>query len=424
MVNWLSWQFLLLRTQFPGQVVKLCLLPLRFPHCPLFNHHDDLCSHPSSCISLTLLSLLKVAMSVSSSAAPTFDELADAALKEMQRQQREQQQSIEQQISKNPFDTAVLMPGVPATVTTSTTVGGRTVVRKVPTNPSPTSNSNNSNKTLSTAAQPTPSPTTASATPTTTITSATAPTTTITSATSSTSPNPTSAASFDPSAEPPLPVAPAEEVSNLEIAHLNETNVAALLSQQKANAHLTSHLSTALATQLHTIQQQHTKLAYIRSELAKLDASLSENINTLRSEIEGVGREVLYAQTEFDKKEKEYLEARKVLAKVKQRKLLLTGHLDYIILTNEVDKAKKLKELERQMFGGSGSGSEDGSGGTADESGGGGNEVVKVVAAAVPQPTAPPAFGGFGDDDSGSAAASSGGRHTSGNGTVNGSGRR
>ena len=352
-------------------------------------------------------------MSASSSLAPTFDELAEAALKEMQRQQREQQQAIEHQISKNPFDNngGVLMPGVPATVTTSSTVGGRTVVRKSPANPSPT---NNSSRALSTAPQPAPIPPAA-------IAVISPPHSATLSTTASTSPSAAPSASFDPSAEPPLPVAPVEETSNLEIAHLNETNVAALLSQQKANAHLTSHLSTALTSQLHSIQQQHAKLAYIRAELAKLDASLSDNINTLRTEIETVGREVLYAQTEFDKREKEYLEARKVLARVKQRKLLLTGHLDYIILTNELDKAKKLKELERQMFGGGGGDDNTAADGTAKaaDAGNGGGAAVAVVA--VVQPVAPPAFGGFGEDDGGGGA---GGRQAAGNGQPNGTGRR
>ena len=46
------------------------------------------------------------------------------------------------------------------------------------------------------------------------------------------------------------------------------------------------------------------------------------------------------AQRDFDEKERLYIESRKHLAKVKQRKLLLTGHLDFIILTNEKNKGK------------------------------------------------------------------------------------
>ena len=343
------------------------------------------------------------------SAAPTFDELADAALLEMQRQQREQQDAIQRQISKNPFDAAV---------TTSTTVGGRTIVRKTPANPSPT---NHSSKALSTAPQPAPAPPRTTSAP-------AAPNAAVSPASGATSP--ASPAAFDPAAEPSLPAAPAEEVHNLEIAQLNETNVAALLSQQKANAYLTSHLSTALSSQLQSIQAQQSKLSYIRSELAKLDVALSENINTLRSEIEAVGREVLYAQTEFDKREKEYLEARKLLAKVKQRKLLLTGHLDYIILTNEQDKAKKLKELERRMFGPNDDNAPDeAAAGKAENGTVDGVKATSPVAAVQQQPqpvavpVAAPAFGGFGEDESGSNTGAPGGARPV-NGQVNGNGRR
>ena len=383
-------------------------------------------------------------MSAASSAPPTFDELAELALAEMQRQQREQQQAIEHQIAHSPHATTVLMPGVPSNVTSSTTVGGRTVIHKAPANAaSPT-------KALSTAAQqPSASPTTstnpfAQTSPTHAASSSAA-------SASTTSTSPAAPTPHDPSAVPPPPAAPAEEVHNMEIATLNETNVAALIAQQRSNAHLTTHLSTALTTQLQTIQAQHAKLAYIKSELAKLDASLTENINTLRGEIEGVGREVLYAQTEFDKREKEYLEARKQLAKVKQRKLLLTGHLDYIILTNEQDKAKKLKELEKKLFGkeddtaadppttasthptsaSSSDAGRAGSGASNGEKAGVGAAAV-VAASAPPPPPAQPAFGGFGDDDSSGGGGGGGGggpggagsRQSALNGQANGTGKR
>ena len=83
--------------------------------------------------------------------------------------------------------------------------------------------------------------------------------------------------------------------------------------------------------------------------------------------------------------------------------LLLTGHLDFIILTNEKEKAKKLKELERQLFG-------KGAGAEAEP------ERQTQVKAVLPHingtTTAPPAavrnvieevkapsFGGFGGED-------------------------
>ena len=70
----------------------------------------------------------------------------------------------------------------------------------------------------------------------------------------------------------------------------------------------------------------------------------------LRAEIESVGREVNSLQQDFDVKEREYLQSRKALAKVKQRKLLLTSHLDLIIINNENEKAKKLTELDFEFW--------------------------------------------------------------------------
>ena len=158
--------------------------------------------------------------------------------------------------------------------------------------------------------------------------------------------------------------------------------MALLLSQQKKNASIHQHLTVSLQHQLESVQQQQQKLALIRAELSKLDQTLSISIDTLRTEIEQVGRQCVGLQTDFEQREKDYLEARKALAKAKQRKvrpkhstaavallahiccrahcpccvccspqLLLTGHLDFIILSNEKEKAKKLRELERQLFG-------------------------------------------------------------------------
>ena len=117
-----------------------------------------------------------------------------------------------------------------------------------------------------------------------------------------------------------MPVAPSEEASNLEIAHLNENNVAALLVQQKENASIQQHLSTSLSAQLQSIQAQQSKLAFIKTELSKLDQQLSDSIDVLRNQIEDVGRQCLTLQADFTIKERDYLDARKALAKAKQRK--------------------------------------------------------------------------------------------------------
>ncbi len=62
-----------------------------------------------------------------------------------------------------------------------------------------------------------------------------------------------------------------------------------------------------------------------------------------------VGREEAVAAVAFSTAEKAYLATRKELAVKKQRKTLLIGHLDYIILSNEQSKAEKLAEIERTL---------------------------------------------------------------------------
>ena len=326
------------------------------------------------------------------SSAPTFDELADAALLEMQRQQQEQQTSIERQLlrSNNPFDVAgTTVPGVPAKMAATSTTGGRTVIRKANT----ATTSSSTAKTLTTSTSPSASTGTPS------------PSSSVSPTPSSAAPPPyptpsaaSSAVPHDPSAEPPEPAAPAEEASNMEIAQLNESNVAQLLVQKASNANIQQHLTTSLTQQLQSIAAQQTKLAFIREELHKLDQQLSDSIDVLRTQIEDVGRQCLALQADFSVKERDYLDARKALAKAKQRKLLLTGHLDFIILSNEKEKAKKLKELERQMFGPNTAAEGEGeAGGTAPAAKSNGKAAEEVKA-----PPAPPAFGGFnGDDDGG-----------------------
>jgi len=118
---------------------------------------------------------------------------------------------------------------------------------------------------------------------------------------------------------------------------------------EQSNKQKQSHVSHILAKGLKKVEREKTKLQLISNELSKLDSSLSRNIGILRSEIESVHREVSMAQADFDRKERDYMIARDLLAKKKQRKLLLTGHLDYIILTNERNKATKLEQLELQL---------------------------------------------------------------------------
>ena len=112
---------------------------------------------------------------------------------------------------------------------------------------------------------------------------------------------------------------------------------------------MTAAVTSTLAEKYQTIQAEARKLQLVKDELTKLDQSLSGSIDILRNEIETVNRSLSYLQQDFKEKEFAYLESRKILAKNKQKKLLLTGHLDYIILTNERKKAAKLRELTKAL---------------------------------------------------------------------------
>ena len=167
-----------------------------------------------------------------------------------------------------------------------------------------------------------------------------------------------SATSVAPTSFPSRPYNPNQELSQLDALALPDekenarlsgqltANVANLMAQKSSNERKQAAVGNVLAQKGKAMEEEMRKLQFIRQELSKLDHSLSRNIDVLRAEIESVGREVNSLQTEFTQKEKDYLECRKALAKVKQRKLMLTSHLDYIILTNENEKASKLTELE------------------------------------------------------------------------------
>jgi len=144
----------------------------------------------------------------------------------------------------------------------------------------------------------------------------------------------------------PVSAALPDEGENDRLTSELQANVATLMQTKQENERKQQKVGSVLASKYKRMEEEQRKLTFIRNELAKLDQSLAKNINMLRAEIETVGREVHRLQKDFDYKEKEYLAARKVLAKTKQRKLLLTAHLDYIILTNEKEKAQKLTELE------------------------------------------------------------------------------
>lgn len=106
-----------------------------------------------------------------------------------------------------------------------------------------------------------------------------------------------------------------------------ELSAKSLIEQKEANMRRAQKVVDTIAEKQRRAETETRKLLFIRQELQKLDKTLSTNIDILRTEIEKVGRECAGAQREFDVKEREYLECRKALAKHKQRKMLLQGHL-------------------------------------------------------------------------------------------------
>jgi hypothetical protein len=119
-----------------------------------------------------------------------------------------------------------------------------------------------------------------------------------------------------------------DESENARLSASLQNNVATLIATKQANERKQQVVGSILSERYKQAEAERGKLLLIRQELAKLDQSLVRNIDVLRAEIEGVGREVNNLQRDFDLKEKEYLALRKALAKTKQRKLLLTSHLD------------------------------------------------------------------------------------------------
>ena len=88
------------------------------------------------------------------SSAPTFDELADAALLEMQRQQQEQQAAIERQLLHS-NSSNVLVPGVPAKVGSATDSRARSwPLPSLPSTPSTTSSPTSTNSPPSSPTSP------------------------------------------------------------------------------------------------------------------------------------------------------------------------------------------------------------------------------------------------------------------------------
>ena len=91
-----------------------------------------------------------------------------------------------------------------------------------------------------------------------------------------------------------------DETENDRLSKDLTTNVANLMATKQENERKQQKVGSALASKARQIEEEQRKLAFIRNELAKLDHSLSRNIDMLRAEIEACGREVNSLQKDFD----------------------------------------------------------------------------------------------------------------------------
>jgi hypothetical protein len=129
-----------------------------------------------------------------------------------------------------------------------------------------------------------------------------------------------------------------------------QATAATHLSEQKAhNKEKTVALSTALNSKFADLQKQNNRLQYVKSELNQLDKDLMGNILILRAEIEKVGKAEWDALARFKALEEQYAAAKKDKDTLQKRKSLLVQHLDYLIITNEKNKAAKLAQLEAEL---------------------------------------------------------------------------
>jgi hypothetical protein len=123
-----------------------------------------------------------------------------------------------------------------------------------------------------------------------------------------------------------------------------------LLAREKhQNAESMKRVTTTLQDRMKQVDSEAKKLALVRAELAKLEGNFNKSVDILRGEIETVGLLESQAQKDYAVKEAAYLTARHLLSEKKQRKALLTGHLHEIILSNEKQKAEKLRDMEQQL---------------------------------------------------------------------------
>jgi hypothetical protein len=166
---------------------------------------------------------------------------------------------------------------------------------------------------------------------------------------SSTSPSSSSTSSVNPSSSTFILSVDGQPSGGGSSGIAADADVTNVQSQKDENARRTKAVASTLSSKLASVQEEARKLRFIEVELRKLDQSLTTNINLLRQQIESVDRDVATAQRTFKKRETEYVAAKTTLVKAMERKKLLTGHLELIIVHNEKEKSCKLQELMTQL---------------------------------------------------------------------------
>ena len=104
-------------------------------------------------------------------------------------------------------------------------------------------------------------------------------------------------------------------------------------------------VQSALQHRFKKMEAEEMKLRQIRSTLKSLSADTGKEIHVLRGKIEYTESMLAKAEGTLRYKEKEVIELKENVNKLREKKNLLTEHLSTIIYESEKKKQEKLKEL-------------------------------------------------------------------------------
>ncbi|XP_059050738.1 RAB6-interacting golgin [Achroia grisella] len=108
-------------------------------------------------------------------------------------------------------------------------------------------------------------------------------------------------------------------------------------------------LAKALADRTKQTEEEVVRLEKIKKELQILDGQFSQDVSVLRKKIDQACLSYSEAEKQYFKIEKEFLQAKINLQKVREKKELLTEHLCALITHNETRKAQKLETLMLEL---------------------------------------------------------------------------